>query len=196
MSKKLWLVVGLLALFTGCGQQPELDVDADKNDTVAKQEQPIQQEEKKEKEQIVETDLSDTTEVKVTEDSLKEEEIEKYNQNLAKMLSQNSIYFDFDKYEIKANQLEVIQKVANLLKESTTNFTVRIEGNCDEWGSDEYNYALGLKRAKVVKQALIDLGVDENKLTIISYGESNPVCTTHTKDCWAKNRRDNFTLLP
>ena len=89
-----------------------------------------------------------------------------------------------------------MENVANLLKDSQGNWTLRIEGNCDEWGSDEYNYALGLKRAKSVKTALIDLGLDSNKLTIISYGETNPVCTSHTKECWAKNRRDNFTLLP
>jgi peptidoglycan-associated lipoprotein len=106
------------------------------------------------------------------------------------------VHFDFDKYNIRPDQMPIVKEVANILKDIKDNYTVRIEGNCDEWGSDEYNYALGLKRAKTVKNALVDLGVDANKLTIISYGESNPVCTEHNRACWAKNRRDNFTLLP
>jgi peptidoglycan-associated lipoprotein len=121
---------------------------------------------------------------------------EKLNQKLALSLSSLAVYFDFDKYNIKDSEVSVVENVSNLLKDSQGNWTLRVEGNCDEWGTDEYNYALGLKRAKSVKTALSDLGVDSNKLTIISYGETNPVCTSHKKDCWAKNRRDNFTLLP
>jgi peptidoglycan-associated lipoprotein len=194
MKKRLLLVAGLLAILTGCGQQPELDVNADQNKTAqqapAKAQQAAQENNNT---QPTETDLTDNTTVKVTEDSMTED---KLNQKLAKDLSNEVIHFDFDKYNIRQDQLPIVEQVANILKDTKGNFTVRIEGNCDEWGSDEYNYALGLKRAKTVKQALIDLGVDANKLTIISYGESNPVCTAHTKECWAKNRRDNFTLLP
>jgi len=192
MKKKILLVAGILAILTGCGQQPELDVNADQNQTQVqpKQEQPQAQNDTT---QPTETDLTDNTTVKVTEDSMSED---KLNQQLAKTLSNEVIHFDFDKYNIRQDQLPIVEEIANILKDAKGNFTVRIEGNCDEWGSDEYNYALGLKRAKTVKQALIDLGVDANKLTIISYGESNPVCTAHNKECWAKNRRDNLTLLP
>jgi peptidoglycan-associated lipoprotein len=209
MSKKLWLVVGLLVLVTGCGQEPELDVQAEQNQTEQTQVEQNQTEQTEQKEvdsgiteekkvedtAPIEADLSDTTSIKVTEDSLSQDN-DSINENLALSLSKKVVTFDFDKYDIKSNQIEVVQEVSNILKDSSENFTVRIEGNCDEWGSDEYNYALGLKRAKVVKQALVDLGVDENKLTIISYGESNPVCSEHNKQCWARNRRDNFTLLP
>ena len=132
----------------------------------------------------------------MTDDSLNVENEDKLNEQLASSLSKDVVYFNFDKYNIRADQMGVVENVAGLLKDANTNFTVRIEGNCDEWGTDEYNYALGLKRAKSVKTALSDLGVDSNRLTIISYGETNPVCTSHTKSCWAKNRRDNFTLLP
>jgi len=194
MKKRILLVAGILAILTGCGQQPELDVNADQNQTqTQKPEAKTTNQTQNDTAQPTETDLTDNTTVKVTEDSMTED---KLNQKLAKALSNEVIHFDFDKYNIRQDQLSVVEKIANILKDAKGNFTVRIEGNCDEWGSDEYNYALGLKRAKTVKQALIDLGVDANKLTIISYGESNPVCTTHNKSCWAKNRRDNFTLLP
>ena len=66
----------------------------------------------------------------------------------------------------------------------------------DQWGSDEYNYALGLKRAVAVKDALIAKGVDAGKTLLVSYGESKPTCTAKTKDCWAENRKVTFKVLP
>jgi len=209
--KKRLLTVALLAFLVGCGQQPELDIDADQNNTEQNRTEQNQTElpdasvnsvsESKSEYNttqigVTQTDLTDNTAVDVTENSDSSLTNDTETQNLAKTLSQKIIHFDFDKYNIRNDQLSIVEETANLLKDSKGNFTVRIEGNCDEWGSDEYNYALGLKRAKTIKQALIDLGVDKNKLTIISYGESNPVCTAHNKECWAKNRRDNFTLLP
>jgi peptidoglycan-associated lipoprotein len=196
MTKKFLVGVGILAmLLAGCGQQPELDVDADQNKTEKLAEKNVTKAENTtvENAQPQETDLTDTTTVQVTEDSVVQKDV---NQNLAKLLAKEVVHFDFDKYNIRPDQMPIVEEVANILKDAKGNFTVRIEGNCDEWGTDEYNYALGLKRAKTVKQALIDLGVPAEKLTIISYGESNPVCTEHNKACWAKNRRDNFTLLP
>ncbi|NPA55851.1 MAG: OmpA family protein [Epsilonproteobacteria bacterium] len=184
MKKRLMMAVGIVGFLVGCGSQPSLQSSQEQNNSA---QQAVSQA------QPVETDLTDNTVVNVAKDSVTQQNI---NQKLASALSQNVVHFDFDKYNIKQSQLPIVQNVANLIKDTKGNFTVRIEGNCDEWGSDEYNYALGLKRAKTVKQALIDLGVDAKKLAIISYGESNPVCTAHTKECWAKNRRDNFTLLP
>jgi peptidoglycan-associated lipoprotein len=118
------------------------------------------------------------------------------DQSFAKKLSSIVVYFDFDKYNIRKDQWPKVEKLAQLIKSNNSNYTVRIEGNCDEWGTEEYNYALGLKRANSVKNALIKLGVDPKKLTVISYGELNPVCTAHARWCWRLNRRDNFTYLP
>ena len=202
MSRKLWLVVVLLVVLVGCAKQPEIDVEAEQNQTeqnVTEQNQTEQNvtEQNITEQNQTETDLTDTTEVVVTEDSMIDATPDtSLNQDLAQSLSDKVVYFDFDKFNIRSDQMHAVEEVANVLRDNQTNFTVRIEGNCDEWGSDEYNYALGLKRAKTVKQALVDLGVDGEKLTIISYGESNPVCTAHNRECWAKNRRDNFTLLP
>jgi peptidoglycan-associated lipoprotein len=194
MRKRLMIGVGILALLmAGCSKQPELDINAEQNLT-SNNSGTTQTDDSTQK--LTESDLTDTTTVKVTDDSLNVENEDKLNEQLASSLSKDVVYFNFDKYNIRADQMGVVENVAGLLKDANTNFTVRIEGNCDEWGTDEYNYALGLKRAKSVKTALSDLGVDSNRLTIISYGETNPVCTSHTKSCWAKNRRDNFTLLP
>jgi peptidoglycan-associated lipoprotein len=217
IKTKLWLVAGLLAILTGCGQQPDLEIDADQNRTeqngteqngteqngteqnntqIQLQQSGTQETNATVSGSPIETDLTDTTDIKVNEETNSTDIEEKINQNLANSLSKEVVHFDFDKYNIKSSQVPIVENVSNLIKDENSNLTVRIEGNCDEWGSDEYNYALGLKRAKVVKQALIDLGVDAKKLTIISYGESNPVCSAHNKECWAKNRRDDFTLLP
>ncbi|MRI83610.1 MAG: peptidoglycan-associated lipoprotein [Nitratiruptor sp.] len=107
------------------------------------------------------------------------------------------IYFDFDQYTIRPDQMPKIEYNAKLFNQPQARpFRIKVEGNCDEWGSDEYNYALGLKRAKSVRDALVAKGVAPERLSIISYGESNPVCREHTRECWAKNRRVEFELIP
>jgi len=111
--------------------------------------------------------------------------------------SVNKIYFDFDKYYIRPDMEAQIKSNARLLNAmNAKDFSIKIEGNCDEWGTDEYNYALGLKRAKSVKESLISFGVDAKRIMIVSFGESNPACKESNKDCWNKNRRAEFKLLP
>jgi len=108
-----------------------------------------------------------------------------------------TVYFAFDKYNITPDMQAKIDSAAELgNKDGAKSLNVKLEGNCDEWGSDEYNFALGLKRAEAVKKALVADGIDASRISMVSYGKSNPVCTEHTKACWAKNRRVNFKLLP
>lgn len=107
-----------------------------------------------------------------------------------------TIYFDFDKFNIKTTEQTKIVSAAELGESGAKAYSVKLEGNCDEWGSDEYNFALGLKRTDAVKKALVAEGIDATRISMVSYGESNPVCTDKTKECWAKNRRVNFKLLP
>jgi len=106
-----------------------------------------------------------------------------------------TVYFAFDKYNITPQMQERIDIAAKAL-ESADNVKIKLEGNCDEWGSDEYNFALGLKRANAVKKAMIANGIDASRISMVSYGESNPVCMEKTKECWAKNRRVDFKILP
>lgn len=120
-------------------------------------------------------------------------------QKLIASLEANSktIYFDFDKYNVRKDQQANIDANAALFNSAEAkSFSIKVEGNCDEFGTDEYNYALGLKRAKSVKDGLVAKGMVADRITVVSYGESNPACTEHNKDCWAKNRRAEFKVLP
>ncbi len=104
-----------------------------------------------------------------------------------------SLYFDFDSYTITGGMESTIAKDAAVAQRSGTR-KIRIEGNCDEFGTDEYNYALGLKRAKAVKDALRMQGVPASRMVMISYGESNPACSAATDACYAQNRRVDLRL--
>lgn len=109
--------------------------------------------------------------------------------------SLNSVYFGFDRFIVEGNKnTNTIRNNAKLIINSGSN--VRIEGNTDEWGSDEYNYALALKRASSVKDALINSNVPASKIDLVSYGESKPICAEKTKECWRENRRVDFVLAP
>jgi len=109
----------------------------------------------------------------------------------------NKIYFDFDKYNIREDMESKIRSNARLLNSmNARDFSIKIEGNSDEWGTDEYNYALALKRAKSVKSALVSEGVDAQRIMLVSYGESNPAVNESNKAAWDLNRRAEFKLLP
>ncbi len=195
MKKRLLIAAGIAALFivTGCSNQPTLENAQETNQTAAAQ-QKAQPANAQNNGETNGTETVNTENANVQEESITGETDKK--QQFVKNLAEVVVYFDFDKYNIKSTEWPKVEKLANLIKDNPANYTVRIEGNCDEWGTEEYNYALGLKRAKTLKNALVKLGVDPKKLTIISYGELNPVCSEHTKECWSKNRRDNFTYLP
>jgi len=172
------VVVALLA-FSGCSSKgPAVDDQAANNSGSAASAQEVNS-------VNTETVNADNSLVNSSENSLKEIE--------SKL---PTIQFAFDKYTISSDMQEKIDSAAELSKKITTDYSLKLEGNCDEWGSDEYNFALGLKRANAVKKALVADGIDASKISMISYGESNPVCTDHTKECWAKNRRVDFKLLP
>ena len=101
------------------------------------------------------------------------------------------IYFDYDKYDIRAEQQGSLQGDAQFLQQHP-NIHITIEGHCDERGSTEYNLALGTNRADSVKNALIQAGVGGNRIKTISYGKEKPFCTESNESCWQQNRRGHF----
>ena len=106
-----------------------------------------------------------------------------------------TIHFDFDKYDIRPEDAKTLETNAAWLK-ANANHLVLIEGHCDERGTNEYNVALGERRAKAAMGYLTALGIQANRISIVSYGDQRPVCTERGEACWAKNRRVHFLGKP
>jgi peptidoglycan-associated lipoprotein len=174
-------VVAALVAFSGCSsKEPEVKAPT----TVTQEVAPVQ----------TETVAEDQSNVM---DSNSIDSADSNEMNMANLEKEMmSVYFDFDKFNIREDMQEKVSSDAKLANGAASVMTIKLEGNCDEWGSDEYNFALGLKRASTVKKSLEAEGVDPKRITMVSYGESNPICTDKTKECWSKNRRVDFKLLP
>jgi peptidoglycan-associated lipoprotein len=102
-----------------------------------------------------------------------------------------TIYFDFDRSFIRDDAKSVMKANAEWLK-ANPKVKVKIEGNCDERGTKEYNQALGQRRATSAKKYLTDLGISGRRISLISYGKEKPICSEQNEECWQKNRRDEF----
>jgi OOP family OmpA-OmpF porin len=105
----------------------------------------------------------------------------------------DAVYFDFDKYLIKPDGREAIKRNAEWLQKNPAKKVV-VEGNCDERGTNEYNMALGQRRADAAAKYLMDLGIAKDRVSTVSYGEEKPVCKDANEACWSKNRRGDFVV--
>ena len=103
------------------------------------------------------------------------------------------VFFDFDRYDVRADDAKILDGNAAWLKSNANNL-VLIEGHCDERGTNEYNLALGERRAKSTMNYLVSQGIQANRITIISYGKERPVCSEKNESCWQKNRRAHFLV--
>ncbi|HEU4345021.1 MAG TPA: peptidoglycan-associated lipoprotein Pal [Candidatus Binatia bacterium] len=104
------------------------------------------------------------------------------------------IYFEFDRAHLTPDARETLNANAQWMK-ANPSARIEIEGHCDERGTNEYNLALGAKRAESARDYLITLGIGANRLSTISYGEEIPVCADKTEGCWQKNRRARFVIV-
>jgi peptidoglycan-associated lipoprotein len=121
--------------------------------------------------------VPDTQKVVIAEPSLKD------------VIAQcNTVYFDFDRYELRPDAIATLEKAAKVLKQYP-NAIITIEGHCDERGTVEYNLALGERRAHSVKTYLVNYGINPDNLITISYGKERPIDPGHNEEAWAKNRR-------
>lgn len=171
-------LVILVTLFSGCSSEKE--------ETVSTQtEQNMQSEPAKEETMAASEPVQ---EMASTTDTVVEAKAEVVVPEL------DNINFDFDKYVIRDDMKSVLSTNYEKIKDSTYSKSITLEGYCDERGTTEYNYALGLKRANSVKSKLEEHGVDASIIKVISYGEDRPLCNEQTEECWAKNRRVEFLL--
>jgi peptidoglycan-associated lipoprotein len=112
-------------------------------------------------------------------------------EHLRPVVDRNSIYFDYDKYALKPDENSLIAQHAKVL-ELYPHDRLTLQGNCDERGSSEYNLALGQRRADVIKERLVLLGVSAARIETVSFGKEKPRETCHEERCWSENRRADF----
>ncbi|MFC1812832.1 peptidoglycan-associated lipoprotein Pal [Thermodesulfobacteriota bacterium] len=129
----------------------------------------------------------------IEEEGLKEGEIERAVMAAKKMFVNEDVYFEYDRYDLLPSAQEVLRKKAEWLDRNST-VPVYIEGHCDERGTNEYNLALGDRRAEAAKAFLVDLGISSSRLTTISYGEERPIDSGLNEEAFSKNRRAHFVI--
>lgn len=111
-----------------------------------------------------------------------------------RMFESQPIYFAFDKSDLTVESQALLKQKANWLRDNVS-YSVRIDGHCDERGTNEYNLALGERRAHAAKQFLMDLGIPDDHISTLSYGEERPAGPGRNEQAWSKNRRDEFKLI-
>jgi len=105
----------------------------------------------------------------------------------------NDVFFDYDQNFLRDDARQVLQRDAQWLAK-WPHTTIRIDGHCDERGTEEYNIALGDRRAVAVRDYLMTLGVSRERIQTVSLGRESPFCTTTGESCWAQNRRGHFVI--
>ena len=190
MNRKwmIWMAVPVLVTFlTGCPKKKPATPPADL---------PVETE-------VVETPPPATTQEVVqpptttpedeTEDPLLSADLQVVNDELRRRGFSPDVYFEYDEISLSDETRDRLARNAELLKSQPT-FQVTIEGHADERGTNEYNLALGDRRANAVRDYLGSLGVDGGRLRIITYGEERPVCTDSSESCWSQNRRAHMII--
>jgi len=152
----------------------------------------VKKEELKEPEKVEEARVEKLKELEIVKRKEVEEKVWEDRRGIR--CEAEPIYFDFDKSFIRPEYRPVLTGKAEFLKDSP-NVHIRIEGNCDERGTNEYNLALGERRAESAKKFLISLGISPDRIETISYGEERPLAAGHNEDSWAQNRRNDFVIM-
>jgi len=153
---------------------------------VEEEEEEVEREEEVEIERPEEVELAERWEPEAEEEALLDRR--------AARVEGEPIYFDFDKSFIKPEYRAILKEKAEFLKDNP-NISVRIEGNCDERGTNEYNIALGERRSTSARNFLVSLGVSSYRIETMSYGEERPLFFGHDEESWSQNRRDDFVII-
>ncbi len=179
------LIVLFMIFVAGCAkkyvappQEPAVQKETVKKETV------VQPEQKAEQKEVVK-EIVEPKEVKLTDSAV--------TAKTEETATLKDVLFDYDKYNIRDDARPVLDKAASFLKKNGT-MSVVVEGHCDERGTNEYNLALGERRAKAVKDYLTSLGIMPARMSVVTYGEEKPLCTEQDEPCWQKNRRAHFVV--
>lgn len=191
----LFMVVGLL--FTVSCAKKEIVVDD--TQPIPIEEPPIQTQIDNEKAKQEELERQRALEEeRLVNEMLREKELREENERFTKLELRNNfmnedIYFEFDR-SIILQAAQVILQNKSLWMRNNPSVSVIIEGHCDERGTSEYNIALGDRRAESAKKFMINLGIAEQRLSTISYGEERPLDAANNENAWSKNRRAHFVI--
>ncbi|MEM7480311.1 MAG: peptidoglycan-associated lipoprotein Pal [Acidobacteriota bacterium] len=185
MSRKWWICAVLLLivpLFYGCPRQAPVTPD----DTMEVETTPVE-------EPAVEIEEPEVEVPDDVEENTLPSDIAELNEELKRRGLIGDVYFDFDKSDLSEEARERLANNAAFMRENPQ-YQFRVEGHCDERGTNEYNLALGQRRATTAVDYITSLGADGGNMTTISYGEERPFCTENSEGCWARNRRAHFVV--
>ena len=186
MSQKwlVWTVIPLVfVLFLGC---PKKQPEAPPEPPVETTPTPPPAEEVEEPEAPEPMDQEE-------QDPLESEDMREVNSEAIRQGFEPNVYFDFDRSNLRAEAREALTGNARWLRQHPE-FIVTIEGHCDERGTNEYNLALGERRANAAQDYMVSLNVEPGRFRTISYGEERPVCTQSDEACWQRNRRAHMVI--
>ena len=190
MNHKRWaLLVFLLVIFVAF-LAPSCAKKELKTETTMSEEEARRQAEEEARQRELERQAA------IREESLKEDALRAEGERIQtsrERFENEDVMFEFDSASLTAEGQEILREKAHWLRENP-GARVIIEGHCDERGTNEYNLALGDRRAYSSKAFLTDLGIDDARLTTISYGEERPIAAGASEDAWARNRRAHFVI--
>ncbi|MCL7488169.1 MAG: peptidoglycan-associated lipoprotein Pal [Desulfobulbaceae bacterium] len=194
------LFSALLLTLAACGKDPVPPYMSSKDSTGVPEAtdieytSPVYSDDMQPSEELLDTSPMDDDQSSSGYGSAMDRESEEYKKTYGRSSEQLlPIYFDFDQASIRSDQFSRIEHNADYLNNNPS-AKVIIEGNCDERGTNEYNLALGERRALNAKTYLIELGIDEYRIRTVSYGEERPLFTAQDEFSWAQNRRNDFVL--
>jgi peptidoglycan-associated lipoprotein len=211
--KKLWVAIGVALTITGCGsdevrqsktdieQRRVLDQEAAAREARVRQEEQelarIRAEQRKRDEAKSQAEppvVRPIEQANIEQEPIKEPEVQMPPVDPTKAFATRTIYYDYDAYNVKEEYLPVMQAHSKFLL-AHKDVKLRIEGNCDERGSREYNLALGQRRADSVKRALMLMGVPARQIETVSYGSEKPKSAAHDEQAYAENRRSDLVYV-
>ncbi len=181
-------------LFTVSCAKPQVKPEPPQIEEAVIEEAPAVVEKVEEVVKVVEEEIQEEiVEEGPTEEELRKQALAEREAALREKFVKEDIHFEFDKSTLLLEAKEILKEKAEWLS-MNPHVTVTLEGHCDERGTNEYNLALGDRRAESAKSFLIDLGISAKRFTAVSYGEERPLDPRHNEEAWAKNRRDHFVI--
>lgn len=195
MLKKLWICISLTVIIPGLFFITACANKAVHTEQMAEETAPAMEQKAIDQEQAPVTakqSEEDINTAQQAEQAAREEEVQQAKMSSAVLINQD-IYFDFDSIALKEKSKESLIKKAEWLR-MNPDASVIIEGHCDERGTSAYNIALGDRRAQSAKTFFVNLGIDANQLSTVSYGEERPADLAQSEAAWARNRRAHFAI--